>query len=1016
MPFLCAYLICEPQLEANFAEAALRNHLKSTLPSYMIPTRYVAIKTIPRSPAGKLDRNGFPPPPPPKEDERAGDESSAKQPPSTETEKLFHEIWCKHLPGQTIGIQDNFFEIGGHSLLAGKVSSDIRKRGFEGFSIRYLYSHPTIETLSQAMDSMKALRKSEPACTTLPFRQAPSITRRIAFSIIHLLTMHAVFSLLSMYIVFFLWAYSLANEKILNLSFIPELLVDGMALTIALIVCTYGYIFVLVPIIKWTIIGRFQEGIYSIWSWYFIRWWVVRAMAMPVPLYGFSGTGWANLFLRLMGCKLGRGVTFFPGQLFDYDLIEIGEDTSVGHESTLSASEVVDSLLILRRIKIGAASSIGARCCVKGGAVMGSECRLEHLSLLGENVIMGDGEEWAGSPAQNVGRTKPLEALVPEHMDGLFEQARQETRRREDDYNNSAKKFSINDADALPNEQVSLLTRAHVSVPIPGAQKPKAIRMSAFAEIMMMLFQFLFFNVITIVSATPISGALIVLWTHVVTLEGWKEFLFFYLKCIGGAPVAVAAIMFYTHLLLVILRWIVLPWKVVPGNYPVTSAMFHRKVLFDLVMRISLTIAHPLYASIYVQYLLKALGADVGHRVECSNLFGFTPGLVKFGNESFVADFVCVNPPEMFRGVMTLGCVEIGDRAFVGNGAVLSAGRTLRPRSLLGLLSHTKVDLEEGSTYIGSPAFSIPRQAQNKNVSASDGTYQAGWGLIIARSIWEFFRSVTPIACFYISLLGGFVLVTAIAGDIFSTIEFLKFVSVFVWIASFSCFIMIIIIKWVVVGREHPSQYPLWSSGVWRAEFVVDCTTVIGMTTFLGLFRGTPLMPWFFRALGAKIGSWCYIDTVFLTEPDMVTIGDHCCIGERVTIQTHLFEDRVMKIEPLTIGDRVSIGALSIVLYNTTIERGCTIGPLSLVMKGESYPAGTHWEGVPAQRRAVPGVMAVAPMSTKVARAPRSQQPQSVRCSAKPSSVKPQANADVSPIKEWLLDDGLATEPEDVYY
>ena len=170
-------------------------------------------------------------------------------------------------------------------------------------------------------------------------------------------------------------------------------------------------------------------------------------------------------------------------------------------------------------------------------------------------------------------------------------------------------------------------------------------------------------------------------------------------------------------------------------------------------------------------------------------------------------------------------------------------------------------------------------------------------------------------------------------------------------------------------------------------------------------------MPWFFRALGAKIGSGCYIDTVFFTEPDMVTLGDHCCIGDRVTLQTHLFEDRVMKLDYLVLDDRVTVGPLSIVLYSTTVGRGCSIGSLSLVMKGESYPAGTHWEGVPAQRRAVPGVMAVAAASLK---APHTATRPLTR-DARPSSIKPQGKVDTATLKEWLMDDGLQTY-EDAYY
>lgn len=996
MPFLCAYLICEPQLEREFSEVSFRSHLKASLPSYMIPSRFVAIKTIPRSPAGKLDRNGFPAPEPLKEDNNE-DGSVEKKAPSTETELMLHQVWTKHLPGQNIGINDNFFEIGGHSLLAGKVASEIRKKGFDGFSIRYLYSHPTIEALGLALDSMKSLKKAEPVCTVLPFRKDPSALRRTLFMSIHLAVMHIVFCIVSMYVALFLWVYQYFSAQIEALPFVPQFLVDGFMLSLSLIAISTVYVYVWVPLAKWLLIGKFRPGIHSIWSWYFIRWWAVRAFCNLVPLYMTSGTAWSRLYLRMMGMKVGNGAVYFPGGAFDFDLIEIGDDSCIGHESALSASEVVDSLLILKPIKIGHSSTVGVRCCVKGGAVIGNECRLQHLSLLHENMAMKDGEMWAGSPAQLVGKSQSLESMVPEAMQALYDE----------------RAGTINDSDDTPNEKASLLPKSNTAaVRVKPLSKPTAVRLSGTAEFFLMLFQYMFGLVLGIMSTTPLNGLIVALWRYVDRLEP-IHYPIFFLECIAGAPFAVAALMLYTHTILVIMRWIVLPWKVTPGYYPVTGLMYHRKVMFDLVMRNSLMFAHAMYASIYVQYFLKALGAEVGERVECSNLYGFTPGLVKFGNETFVADFVGVNPPEIFRGVMYLGRVEIQDRAFVGNGAVLSAGRTLGARSLLGLLSHTTQDLEEGSTYIGSPAFHIPRQAQNQGPSTADSsTYAAPCHLVVARCIWEFFRSVSPSACLLLSIFGAFCTITGLIQPIFDLYSYLKFISLFVWLSGIPCFIMLVIIKWVVVGKEKPSQYPLWSAGVWRAEFVVDCTTVLGGSSFLQLIRGTPLMPWFFRCLGAKIGKGCFIDTMFLTEPDMVTIGDYCCIGDRVTIQTHLFEDRVMKLEPLTIGDRVSIGALSIVLYNTSIDRGCTIGPLSLVMKGESYPAYTHWEGVPAQRRGIPAVMAVAPASVK----PITAHPVSVaQRETRPSSIKPQQNVDVAPLKSWLLDDGLQDQ-EDTYY
>jgi non-ribosomal peptide synthetase-like protein len=80
-----------------------------------------------------------------------------------------------------------------------------------------------------------------------------------------------------------------------------------------------------------------------------------------------------------------------------------------------------------------------------------------------------------------------------------------------------------------------------------------------------------------------------------------------------------------------------------------------------------------------------------------------------------------------------------------------------------------------------------------------------------------------------------------------------------------------------------------------------------------------------------------------------VRIGDHSELGAQSCPQTHLFEDRVMKIGRVDIGARVHVGPRSIVLYGATVEDGAHIGALTLVMKGETIPAGSRWSGNPAR-------------------------------------------------------------------
>ena len=109
------------------------------------------------------------------------------------------------------------------------------------------------------------------------------------------------------------------------------------------------------------------------------------------------------------------------------------------------------------------------------------------------------------------------------------------------------------------------------------------------------------------------------------------------------------------------------------------------------------------------------------------------------------------------------------------------------------------------------------------------------------------------------------------------------------------------------------------------------------------------MLPIALRLLGTKIGNGVYMNTTDITEFDCVQIGDEAALNTHCGPQTHLFEDRIMKIGQVHIGARTTVGCRSTVLYNTHVGENVHLGPLTLVAKGESLPDGTHWEGSPAQ-------------------------------------------------------------------
>lgn len=101
--------------------------------------------------------------------------------------------------------------------------------------------------------------------------------------------------------------------------------------------------------------------------------------------------------------------------------------------------------------------------------------------------------------------------------------------------------------------------------------------------------------------------------------------------------------------------------------------------------------------------------------------------------------------------------------------------------------------------------------------------------------------------------------------------------------------------------------------------------------------------------LGAKTGKRVWMNTTDITEFDMVSIGDDSALNQDCGPQTHLFEDRVMKIGPVKIGSRSSIGSGTIILYDSEIGDDTRIEALSLVMKGERLAPGTDWTGSPVK-------------------------------------------------------------------
>lgn len=138
---LIAYLLTSTEPAPSADE--LRTRLKASLPDYMLPAAFVFLDAMPLTPNGKINRKALPAP------DLARPELNAEfAAPRNELENSIAEIWRQALRLEHVGIDDNFFDLGGHSLLLTRVYEALRKQVSEPFALITLFQHPTIRSLA----------------------------------------------------------------------------------------------------------------------------------------------------------------------------------------------------------------------------------------------------------------------------------------------------------------------------------------------------------------------------------------------------------------------------------------------------------------------------------------------------------------------------------------------------------------------------------------------------------------------------------------------------------------------------------------------------------------------------------------------------------------------------------------------------------------------------------------------------------------------------------------------------
>ena len=146
--YMAAYAVARNG--ADLDGASLRNFIQKFLPDYMIPSAFVVMDSFPLTPNGKLNRGALPAP-----DAMAPRETETTGAPRSRTEDVIYAAWRQVLQRDGIGLRDNFFEVGGHSLLLGQVHSILQTHFGDALTMVELFQYPTIQSLALFLSEEK---------------------------------------------------------------------------------------------------------------------------------------------------------------------------------------------------------------------------------------------------------------------------------------------------------------------------------------------------------------------------------------------------------------------------------------------------------------------------------------------------------------------------------------------------------------------------------------------------------------------------------------------------------------------------------------------------------------------------------------------------------------------------------------------------------------------------------------------------------------------------------------------
>ncbi|PSK44210.1 hypothetical protein B9Z65_190 [Elsinoe australis] len=874
----------------------------------------------------------------------------------------------------------DFFEMGGDSLRAGRLLSELRRESKTRVPVDLLFTCGQISAIAGYIERTTGVGGENKPALVRSTDNEPVINKRCSSTNALLLILQLV-PLILVYpmkraLTWTIFMYVLAESQFWpTTAYLPGRIFNLIVSLAAGRLITFVVAPLLGILVKWTLIGRYQQGLYPMWGLYHTRWWLVQKILSICGTghFGMSNSGLV-LYYRLLGAKIGSGVTIArSAMLGEYDLLEIGDGAMLDKCIFRAFAVEKDTAMYLGPVMLGRNSSIGLNSVVAPGTVVPDET---HIGPNSSSWELKDANE----------ENKNLSACkVP------------------------AANFLLDMVVSYPLAALINLIR---SGPWIGGLIP----------IVMLEPQYSTDKVLTIINwfAEPyrIGYHYLALILHAYFGPmAWFLAIFLVKQMLDATmgkqiSASVAGRSQLYKLRQSILKHIVLPHQfhrlvdLFGAHYEITSIMYRA-----MGAKVGQRVYWPGTGPAIQDFDMLDIGDDVvfGSRSHIVTSDGNGSDIVKIGNGAMISDRVVLLPGTTVgdKTVFGSGALSRRNKSYQSNtvwvgsrgGEAVCLSDTCRKEASIsnfkaGLDKRLTVvttmevapslsNLESGKTSTAVSSHSTPMTA-SPTTEPSTSTTSTPFGRAFYSGLAPYYVFGLPTIVLYSSLLTIFtafywnvatttsvqivarllplchdlISPTHIARPFLIYALFTAAISVLQTLLAVLALALVIAAKWLLLGRRKAGNYDWDKSSYcqrWQLYLTIERLRrqCYGGQGILGLLTGTHYMVLYFRALGAKIGKDCALfasgsPSCLFTEPDLLTLGDRVAVDD-ASLVGHINSRGVFDLNELSVGEGSVLRSGSRLLSGAKMGKGTVLLEHCLVMAGDEVEEGTTRQGWPSE-------------------------------------------------------------------